>query len=124
MKDAAPRSRRWLRRFALTAAFLFVAAGVMFCLSPVLLTRDSGPATADYIVVMGGGSMERPVRAAELFKEHAAPRILLTGKGDCESNERYLREAGIPAEVIGQECESRSTRENAIFSAKILRRHQ
>jgi uncharacterized SAM-binding protein YcdF (DUF218 family) len=70
---------------------------------------------------LGGGSGERPERAAELFKEHTAPRIILSGLGDCENNRRFLIQAGVPANVIQMENKSRTTRENAEFSIRLLR---
>jgi uncharacterized SAM-binding protein YcdF (DUF218 family) len=81
---------------------------------------DSGPVKADAIVVLGGGSGERPERAAELFKEHAAPRIIVSGFGDCEINRRILLKAGVPANAIQMEDRSRTTRENAGFTIQLL----
>ena len=85
------------------------------------LCVDSGPAQADLMVVLGGGSSERPARAAELFKEHAAPRIIVSGRGDCEINRQLLIEDGVPADVIELETQSRTTRENAELTVKRLR---
>lgn len=85
------------------------------------LTVDSGRISADVIVVLGGGEHERPLRAAELFKQHAAPRILITGAGDSGINWRILLEAGVPASAIEVEGQSKTTRENAEFTLKRLR---
>lgn len=82
---------------------------------------DSGKVSADVIVVMGGGSHERPLRAAELFKQHAAPRIILTGVGDDQINRRLLLAAGVPASAIQVEGKSTTTQENAEFTLKLLR---
>jgi uncharacterized SAM-binding protein YcdF (DUF218 family) len=84
------------------------------------LCVDDGPATADVIVVLGGG-VERPVRAAELYHAHAAPRILLTGRGDDEINRQILLAHGVPARAIEVENRSATTHENAVFSLKLLR---
>ena len=84
------------------------------------LCVDHGPATADVIVVLGGGA-ERPVRAAELYHAHAAPRILLTGRGDDEINRQILLAHGVPARAIEVENQSATTQENATFSLKLLR---
>ena len=70
---------------------------------------------------MGGGLGERPERAAELFKEHAAPRIIVSGLGDCEINRRILLKAGAPASAIQIEGKSRTTRENAEFTIQLFR---
>ncbi len=84
------------------------------------LCVDSGKGvTAEVIVVLGGG-VERPVRAAELFKAHAAPRILISGEGDDEIYRQILIANGVPAKAIEVENKSTTTQENAEFSAKIL----
>lgn len=94
--------------------------GVALFYPEKILCLDSGKATADVIVVLGGGDHERPARAAELFKAHAAPRILITGEGDEEINRQLLLKAGVPANVIEVEGKSRTTKENAEFSVKRL----
>jgi uncharacterized SAM-binding protein YcdF (DUF218 family) len=85
------------------------------------LTVDSGPVTADVIVVLGGGSHERPLLAAKLFRQHAAARVLVTGAGDDEINRQLLIAHGVPARAIEIENKSTTTRENAEFAGKILR---
>jgi len=98
---------------------LIFAAGYFF--PQKILTVDSGKTSADVIVVLGGGSRERPERAAELFRANAAPRILLSGFGDDEINRRILLKAGVPAAAIQVEGKSRTTMENAEFTVKLLR---
>ena len=85
------------------------------------LSVDSGKVSADVIVVLGGGSHERPERAAELFKQHAAPRIIITGEGDDGINRQILISDGVPAGAIQIEAKSTTTRENAEFTIKLLR---
>ena len=85
------------------------------------LTVDSGPVTADVLIVVGGGQHERPVQAAKLFKAHAAARIIITGAGDDEINRRILIANGVPARAIEVEDKSTTTCENAEFTAKLLR---
>ena len=87
-----------------------------------LLTLDSGPATADVIIVIGGGGgqHERPLQAARLFREHAAPRVIVTGKGDDQINRRVLLANGVLPQVIELESQSDNTRENAEFTGKLL----
>ena len=94
--------------------------GVALFYPEKILCVDSGKVTADVIVVLGGGDHERPARAAELFKAHAAPRILITGEGDDEINRQLLLKAGVPASAIEVEGKSRTTMENAEFSVKRL----
>lgn len=116
------QKRKWILRvvLALAASSLALAAAAFF-LPQKLLCVDSGPVKADAIIVLGGGLGERPERAAELLKEHAAPRIIISGLGDCEINRRILLEAGVPAGAIQLEGKSRTTRENAEFTIQRLR---
>jgi uncharacterized SAM-binding protein YcdF (DUF218 family) len=86
-----------------------------------VLTVDSGMVNAGAIIVLGGGSHERPLRAVELFKENAAPRIIISGEGDDEINRQLLLKARVPAAAIEVEGKSRTTRENAEFTIKLLR---
>lgn len=113
--------RKIIFRFILASVIitLLVLAVALFYPEKILCV-DSGKVTADTIVVLGGGAPERPARAAELFKAHAAPRILLTGEGDDEINRQLLLKAGVPASAIEVEAKSRTTKENAEFSVKLL----
>ena len=117
-----PRVRKWIKR-ATIAVFLIglVLALALFFFPQPFLTVDSGPATGEVIVVLGGGSHERPDQAAELFRQHAAPRIIVSGYGDGEINRRLLVAAGVPAGSIALENRSRTTRENAEFTIRLLR---
>lgn len=109
------------RAFLLFAVLTSIAAVIVIYYPEKILCVDSGPANADVIVVLGGGLHERPARAAELFKAHAAPRILLSGEGDDEINRQLLLQAGVPANAIEVEGKSGTTQENAQFSLEKLR---
>lgn len=98
--------------------FTAVCLGLAF--PHAVLCRDSGPVKADVIVVLGGGS-DRPARAAELFHERCAPRVIVSGGGDCEIYREMLVAAGVPTNAIVVECESRTTKENAMLTAKVLK---
>jgi uncharacterized SAM-binding protein YcdF (DUF218 family) len=116
------RKRQWILRGALAFGVFFLAlAAAAFFLPQKFLCVDSGPVKADVIVLLGGGLGERPGRAAELFKEQAAPRIIVSGLGDCEINRRLLLKAGVPDGAIQLECLSRTTKENAQFTIQLLR---
>jgi uncharacterized SAM-binding protein YcdF (DUF218 family) len=86
-----------------------------------VLTVDSGPVQANVLVVLGGGGLERPARAAELFKTGAAPQVICSGAGDAEPHRAYLIAAGVPATDIQLESRSLTTRENAEFTIALLR---
>jgi uncharacterized SAM-binding protein YcdF (DUF218 family) len=116
--------KKWLLRVVLVLFTLLVLLAAAALLYPQkFLCVDSGPVRADVMVVLGGGSHDRPERAAELFKERIAPRILVSGLGDCTIYRRSLIQAGVPAQAIQMEDRSRTTRENAILAVNLLR-HQ
>ena len=93
----------------------------LFYFSPELLMVQNPLDQADAIVVLGGESGERVFRAAEAYQQNLAPLMVVAGGGDCNHYKRRLNLAGVPLEQIKLECKSRSTKENAEFSAKILR---
>ena len=114
--------RKFIFRILLTIVLVtLLVLGIVIYYPEKILCVDSGKATAEVIIVLGGGSHERPERAAELFKAHAAPRILVSGEGDDEINRQLLLKAGVPANAIEVEGKSRTTKENAEFSLVVLR---
>ena len=105
------------KAFLLVSALLALAAALAWAYPEKFLCVDSGKGvSADVIVVLGGGLHERPVRAAELFKQHAAPRIIISGAGDDEINRLILRQRDVPASAIQMESNSTTTAENAKFT--------
>jgi uncharacterized SAM-binding protein YcdF (DUF218 family) len=80
------------------------------------------PNKTDAIIVLGGDSTSRAVRAGQLFMRGLAPRIVIAGDGDCRYIEEILIQAGVPQDRIEVECLSRNTWENAQLSEPILRR--
>jgi uncharacterized SAM-binding protein YcdF (DUF218 family) len=112
-----------LRKIAIISfVLLLLLAAILYFWPQPFLCVDSGPAKADVIIVLGGGDdvHERVIRAAEFYNLHAAPRVLVTGFGDAAMNRRILIRLGVPATNILVESKSKTTRENAEFSAKIL----
>ena len=113
---------KWIFRAVIYAGLLVALAAVTAFFYPEkFLCVDSGRVSADVIILLGGGSHERPERAAELFKVQAASRIIISGEGDDEINRQLLIQAGVPAGAIQLEGKSRTTRENAEFTVKLLR---
>jgi len=99
-----------------------VVGAIAYFYPEKFLTVDSGPATADVLIVLGGGSPlhERALKAAQLYKDHAAPRIILSGEGDDQINRHVLIANGVPDRAIEIEGKSKTTYENAEFTAKLL----
>ncbi|MBC7825065.1 MAG: YdcF family protein [Candidatus Parcubacteria bacterium] len=90
------------------------------------LPHDDGT-SADAIVVLGRGAELRQDRvnvAAQLWKAQRAPLIFASGMGDGEEIAQRLQEQSIPQRAIDEESCSRTTGENALFTAsKLYPRH-
>jgi uncharacterized SAM-binding protein YcdF (DUF218 family) len=111
---------RVLKILFAASLLLMLLAAVAWLFPQQILTVDNGPVKADVLVVLGG-TPDRAVRGAELFKQGEAHEILVSGLGDCESNEQLLEKDGVTNGAIILECKSRTTRENAKFSIPLLR---
>ncbi|HEY9668474.1 MAG TPA: YdcF family protein [Coleofasciculaceae cyanobacterium] len=88
-----------------------------------LLPSDSG-GRADAIVILGRGpqfSQSRVDVAAQLWKAQRAPLIFATGIGDAPDMIRRLKAQGIPNQALAYEGCSRTTEENARFTAMELK---
>lgn len=110
----AKRGRAW-RALCLVALFLAVWSPAAWLLARALIV-EAGIARADAIAVLSGSSTfaERTRRAAELYREGRAPKIILTNDGQQghwsqtqQRNPFYferaadeLRRAGVPADRI------------------------
>jgi uncharacterized SAM-binding protein YcdF (DUF218 family) len=120
---AVTRTRKWIFRIAPVLFMAFILLGMAAILFPQkFLCVDDGSVQADVVVVLGGGSHDRPERAAELFRQGAAPRILVSGQGDCKIYRHSLIETGVPPGAIQMEDQSQTSRENAVLAVKLLRR--
>ncbi|MFN3130269.1 MULTISPECIES: YdcF family protein [unclassified Roseibium] len=102
--------------------------------------RQHPQAPADAIVLLGaavwtGGRpsptlLRRIKHAAELYQAGAAPVIIGCGglgnhpPAEAEVMKRELIVLGVPESAIRTETRSRNTLENAVFSARILRREK
>jgi uncharacterized SAM-binding protein YcdF (DUF218 family) len=112
---------KWLFRIGLA---VFLTAGSIAAMAwfypEKFLCVDSGPVRGDVLVVLGGGLHERPVRAAQLFQQGVAPRVIISGAGDDGINRQLLLQNGVPARDIEVENKSMTTRENALFTIERL----
>ncbi len=103
------------------AALLMLLAVAAFLFPQQVLCVDSGPVLADVLIIPGGGGGERVTRAVELYRQGCAPRIIVSGKGDCQGHRALLVAAGVPRDAITLEGDSVSTKQNAEFTARLLR---
>jgi uncharacterized SAM-binding protein YcdF (DUF218 family) len=89
------------------------------------LPKDSG-APADAIVILGRGDDLRQDRAdvaAKLWHAGRAPLLFASGKGDADEIAQLLEQQGVPKSAISGEPCSRTTEENARFTAADLLPH-
>ena len=88
----------------------------------------SAPETVDVIVVLGGphrALRRRTAQGIRLFEAGRAETLLLSGRGredwvEADVMGEQARAAGVPDAHIVLEDESRTTLENAVFSARIM----
>ncbi|WP_426703004.1 YdcF family protein [Rhodanobacter sp. Col0626] len=140
---------RW-RRFRLAGGLLGLAVlWIWLCATPAFagwlqhgLERQyvqrnaSAYATADAIVVLGGGKLPsgadwvpgdvhgRATRLGfglQLFRDSRAGIILLSGEDQARKMRLRLQEQGVPASALLMEDESANTHQNALFSARLLK---
>lgn len=123
---AEPATRLRKRRIALAASGAAIAAIILYFAALVgsnfLLAVRDPPGNADIIVVLGGDGPSRSEVAGALWREGVAPRVLVSGDGDClDIKSMMVINEGVPAGAIAVECLSRNTWENATLSAPILK---
>ena len=117
-------SRRRRRLLASTVQLLLATLLFVWALPRFpnrFLCLDDHPTGADALVVLGGGVPDRPLRAAELFRQGLAAKIIVTGAGDCADSRNVLLAAGVPSDAIQVESASQTTRQNAQFTLPLLR---
>lgn len=113
----------WIGRLcALVSAMAVAAALGGFCASRKLLLVEHVPTRSDAIVLLGGEAANRVFQAAAVYHRDLAPRIIITGDGDCEIIRERLVMARVPGENIVTECQARNTKENALRTVEIMRR--
>ena len=109
------------RLLAAATALIGGSAAALLTLAGYVLPVEATPVRADAIVVLGGFGVPRAELAARLFSAGLAPRLLVTGAGDCEAMRDTLIAHGAPATAIVTECASRSTLQNALAIVPELR---
>jgi uncharacterized SAM-binding protein YcdF (DUF218 family) len=72
---------------------------------------------------LGPALAERVEVAAAAFHRGAAPCLIMTGAVEAEAMRRRAVELGVPEAAILVEKQARTTRENALATAALMRRH-
>ena len=123
--------RRWQRRVIkpvtiVALASLMVTSPGMVQLATwgltVPLPTDRGEQT-DAIVVLGRGEELRGQRVDlihKLWQAGRAPRVFTSGMMDAQPIIERLQQKGLPSSILNGESCSRSTEENALYTAAIL----
>lgn len=119
------RAGKTLRLFLL----IYLQTLVIVVAAELLWERDTLPGSADAIVCLGGGATpdalgvdatQRAARCVELFEAGVAPTIIFTGTVAAPLMANYAIAQGVPQDVVFAEDRSRSTLQNARFTAGIL----
>jgi uncharacterized SAM-binding protein YcdF (DUF218 family) len=122
--DLKPMKRRLrpgrLMLFSGLVLAALVVAAMVFARN--LLCVESIPWHAEVIIVLGGEPEGRAGEAGNLFNHGVAPAIIVSGDGDTDLIRRNLMQAGVPAGAIELESRSSNTKENAEFTAQLLKR--
>jgi uncharacterized SAM-binding protein YcdF (DUF218 family) len=128
MRAGQDRPTRLRFKVLRIAAIAIVAAASAYAMLVIaakpLLSIPTQIEQADIIVVLGGDAPLRASAAAALYRSGAAPRVLISGDGDCQDNRAVLLQQGVPDKDITVECQSRNTMQNSLFSAAIMQAAQ
>lgn len=95
------------------------------------LTPEDKAEPADLIFVFGGNTLELPIKAAKLFHQGMAPKIIVNGHSGTFGNrdwvdpeaivfKRKLIELAVPEDAIIVQANSKNTLEDVIFSKEYL----
>jgi len=150
-RRSLPKNRPWLITFGILGIVVLSMNPIAWLFSrPLEMWYDdarmpAATAPAQAIVVLAGSvdppqpdrpyalaahdTYERVQHAAWLFKCWTALPVLVSGGGGGNDEvysqvmRRLLESEGVPANLIWTESRSRSTYENAVYSAEILRQH-
>lgn len=105
----------------IVGVLMISAVAPAFLLANILLAVRDNVKKADVIVVLGGDGPSRAAWASDLWLKGIAPRVLISGDGDCYWIRQGMIERGVDEGSITVECQSGTTWENALFSAPILK---
>jgi uncharacterized SAM-binding protein YcdF (DUF218 family) len=98
------------------------------------LSAQPGGGPADVIVVLGaaltadgrlGATLaERVAAGVRAYRDGAAPLVIMTGAREAGAMRAEAIAGGVPASAILLENTAATTRENAVASARLMRRHR
>lgn len=109
--------------------FIAIPVALFILFAGRILQVDQQPVKSDVIIVLGGGNTgERELKASQLFKESYAPYVIISNGGSrsrpttayAEREIGWLREYGVPDSAIIPELEAQSTYGNAVFTKQLM----
>jgi uncharacterized SAM-binding protein YcdF (DUF218 family) len=125
-----------LRRLGITVAVTFTLLFVVVTFTPLvvwwsgLLAGDWDSPGGDVLIVLSGDAIDaetlginsywRVVYASRVWNDGKFRRAIVSGKGIAPVMRDLLVARGVPADAITVEDKSRSTRENALNTARLL----
>ena len=121
------RARGWV--LGIVVCFILVTGWLTSQAGRVLQGGSQLPEHADVLVVLGGDSGDRTLKALQLYKAGLAPRVLLTGveESPLDARKPYLTwrqqmlvEAGVPRDSILLDSRSENTMEEAVNTRQLL----
>ncbi|GAB4569241.1 MAG: hypothetical protein Kow0077_01440 [Anaerolineae bacterium] len=132
------RIGRWVVLAGVAVVIAVALIGLAMAVALHVYGRGDRVAPADVIIVLGAGiepdgspspaTRRRALHAAALYRQGVAPHVICAGgyAGLSQSTEaaacaQVLLAGGVPQDAIRLEAQSRSTEENAIHSAAIMR---
>jgi uncharacterized SAM-binding protein YcdF (DUF218 family) len=126
------RSWRWKRQISSLGLLLLLGYGLVVSPAAIRLGNQwllsllpqNLEQSADAIVVLGRGPelrLDRTEAAAQLWQTGRAPLVFVSGSGDAPPMAQALTQAGLPDWAIKGESCSRTTEENAKFTAALLK---
>ncbi len=115
---------------AFTALFAIVTFTPLVKSWSTLLAGEWPEAKGDVLIVLSGDMVDaetlgvntywRVLYAERIYREGGFRRVVASGKDAAPVMRDYLLFRGVPAEAITVEDKSTSTRENALFTARLL----
>ncbi|MDQ0242540.1 hypothetical protein J2S09_000076 [Bacillus fengqiuensis] len=110
---------------------IFLIIGIALVFSIIMMLKEAGnflvinekPVKSDVIIVLSGGGIERLEKGVELYKNGFAPYVMISN-GQEDGLYEAAQKMGVPSNSIILENQASSTTENALFTKKLMSKHQ
>lgn len=108
--------------FSLALGFMFTVLMLLKEAGNFLVINEK-PVTSDVIIMLSGGEIERLEKSVELYKMGYAPFIIISN-GKEDNLYQAAQDMGIPSNSLLLEKDANSTKENALFTKSLMKKHQ